>query len=83
MQLSGCFADGSSVFNEVVQRGDIDRDRVTAGQGQSVEKLQSWLPPSAWEDQKMRPYVPSTYAICLSNSTGMFVDQPPIRPSRI
>ena len=30
-----------------------------------------------------RPYVPSTYAICLSNSTGRFENQPPIEPSSI
>ena len=35
------------------------------------------------EDPTIRPYVPSTYAICLSTSTGRFENQPPIEPSSI
>jgi hypothetical protein len=48
-----------------------------------LRNLDSWLPPSAWEDRTIRPYVPSTYAICLSNNTGRFENQPPIEPSSI
>jgi len=29
---------------------------------------ESWLPASAWEDQEIRAYVPSSYAVCYSGS---------------
>ena len=48
-----------------------------------LRNLDSWLPPNAWQDPTVRPYEPSTYAICLSTSTGTFANQPRIRPSRI
>ena len=48
-----------------------------------LRNLDSWLPPSAWEDPTIRPYVPSTYAICLSTSTSRFENQPPLEPSSI
>jgi hypothetical protein len=47
--LSGCFADGSSVFNEMVQRGDVDGVGVTAGRVSS-SKLQWWLPGDGFGD---------------------------------
>jgi hypothetical protein len=37
----------------------------------------SWLPTSAWDDQEIRAYVPSTYAVCYSGVDGR------IEPSRI
>lgn len=33
-------------------------------------RLGEWLPASAWEDQTMRPYVPSGYGACLSIRDG-------------
>ena len=39
----------------------------------------SWLPASAWVDREVRPYVPSTYAVCYGGSPP---DQP-IEPSRL
>jgi hypothetical protein len=48
-----------------------------------LRNLGSWLPQSAWQDPTIRTYVPTTYAICLSNSAGKFENQPPIQPSSL
>jgi hypothetical protein len=37
----------------------------------------SWLPPRAWEDRTIRPYVPSRYAVCYMGLRR------PIEPARI
>jgi hypothetical protein len=48
-----------------------------------LRNLHSWLPTSAWDDREISGYVPSTFAICLSNTTGRLTDLPPIEPSSI
>jgi hypothetical protein len=35
-----------------------------------LRNLWTWLPASAWEDAEMRPYVASTYEVCLWDTSG-------------
>jgi hypothetical protein len=35
----------------------------------------SWLPASAWEDQEMRPFVPSRYSLCLETGETTRLDR--------
>lgn len=37
--------------------------------------LSSWLPESAWEDQELRPYVPSRYSVCYEAQRGLGLDR--------
>jgi hypothetical protein len=51
------------------------RTDATPEQARALERLdallthpESWLPASAWEDQAIQAYVPSSYAVCYSGS---------------
>jgi hypothetical protein len=39
-----------------------------------IEDPASWLPASAWEDQEMKPYVPTRYSVCFDTSSGFGLD---------
>ena len=40
-----------------------------------IEDPASWLPASAWEDQEMRPYVPTKYSVCYDTDLGAGLDR--------
>lgn len=40
-----------------------------------IEDPGSWLPASAWEDQEMRPYVPTRYSVCYDTDLGIELDR--------
>jgi hypothetical protein len=48
-----------------------------------LRELESWLPPSAWENSEPTTYVSSTYAICVSSRTGLLVGEPSFDPSAV
>jgi len=54
-----------------------EQARALARLTELVSPPASWLPASAWEDRRLRSYVPSRYAICFSRN-GRFLE-----PSRV
>jgi hypothetical protein len=44
---------------------DVEVDRAVDRLVEFVVDLQESLPPSAWEDETIRPYVPSRYRVCV------------------
>jgi hypothetical protein len=66
-------------WGEIGLRGP--KEMPTAEQAGALQQLDtrledpmSWLPASAWEDPEMKPYVPSTYGICLEAVRGSGLD---------
>ena len=40
-----------------------------------IEDPASWLPASAWEDQEMKPYIPTRYSVCVRADQGVGFDR--------
>lgn len=55
-----CSKDGTPIAATPHQRHALER------LASRLAKPESWLPASAWEQRKIRAYVPSTYAVCAS-----------------
>ena len=76
-----CSKDGTPIAATPQQRRALERLAVR------LAKPESWLPASAWKQEKIRAYVPSSYAVCAS----LFVSNAPdpgwrlrqMRPARI
>jgi hypothetical protein len=66
----------------IVMQVRVGEQLVRVERARNVERLvaritdpASWLPASAWEDQEIRAYVPSKYAVCFMGPGGLI--QPP------
>jgi hypothetical protein len=63
---------------QYVQVRDGDRLVFISGSEmrQRLSELWSWLPSHAWEDSEAKAFVPSRYAICMPEASGVFPIDP-------
>lgn len=59
----------------------VDRAAPTAEQARALQRLDarlldlaSWLPTSAWEDQELKPFVPSEFSVCYDTDRNVGLD---------